>query len=403
MIRRSIKAILPIIILAIGAGSGFWLFSNPEEAQKRTNVAPQHLLVETGKAEFGTYRVNVETMGQVVPAIKTSLKSRVSGEIIKVSDEFIPGGNFRKGETILLIDPEDYMLTAKRQSAIAKQAKADYRLEMGRQSVARDELKILSSSTGVTLENEDLALRKPQLERAKAELEKAQSDLEGALLNIERTNIKAPFDAIVIERNAMLGNKISTQDQLATLVSTEEYWVDISMPIDRLQWLISPDNQNNTTSKATIIMDSGRSERSGHLLKIAGNLDEASRLANIIVSIPDPLNLKSSDDLSPVIIGDYVSVVIEGKELENTVRVPLSWLRENNLVYVAKQDSTLDMRSVEIIYEDREYAYISSGLKKGDRVIFSNIPVPVDGMKIRTMEEAKADVIKKIKSPKGIK
>ncbi len=391
------KGILPLVILGAGIIVGGWFFVNPDEAKKRPRPEAQALLVETGRPEAGSFPAIVEAMGQVRAAVEIDLKSQVGGEIIVTEEEFIPGGFFKEGDTILDIDPSDYELAVKKQEAVLRQVQADYDLEMGRQSVAKDELKILERTTGRKPETPDLALRRPQLAQAQAEIEKAQSDLDDAKLDLSRTRVMAPFNALVTERDATLGDKVSAGETLATIVSTDEYWIEISVPVTDLQWLDIPKRAGDKGSAAKIILDGGRGERSGYLLKATGALDAQSRLATLLISVPDPLFLEQPENSAPpLILGDYAKVVMEGRALHDMTRLPLSWVRDGNVVWL-KKDGKLIYQNVQVVYEDRDYAYVSEGLAEDDEIVISDIAVPVKEMKIRTAGEARAAVSQKDK------
>ncbi|MCB9990729.1 MAG: efflux RND transporter periplasmic adaptor subunit [Rhodospirillales bacterium] len=394
------KGLIPLAILAAGLVIGGWFFANPDEAQKRPRPEAQALLVETGNGSYGTFKAQVEAMGQVVPAVAATLKPQVAGEILDVSPEFVPGGAFEKDAVILQIDPEDYELAVRKQQAVLEQAKAAYDLEMGRQSVARDELKILERTTGHKPDNPQLALRGPQLAQAKAELDKAQADLDVAKLNLQRAVIVAPFNALVVSRSATLGDKVSSGQELAELVKTDEYWVELSLPVHDLRWLKLPQPESGGGSNAVIYLDGGRGERYGMLMKLSGALDTDSRLATVLVSVPDPLGKDTDGAAAPLILGDYVRVVLEGQALENTVRIPLGWLRDDGIVWV-KKDGVMEFRPVVSIYQDREYAYISEGIAPDDVIVTSDIAVPVKDMKIRTAEEARKAMQDQMNGPKG--
>jgi len=397
--------LLPLLVLVVGLAVGYGFIANPQKAEKRERPEAAALLVAVGTPEQGEFVATVEALGQVMPAVETALRSQVAGEIIQVADEFLPGGLFQQGELILQIDPEDYRLEVQKQQALLEQSQADFQLETGRQDVARDELKILARTTGKPLENPELALRAPQLRQAKAELKKARTELAMAELDLRRTQITARFNALVTERQATLEDKISLSDRLATLVSTDEYWVEISVPVEELRWLQMPTRAGNggqviPGSPARIVMDGGRGERAGQLLKLTGSLDSQSRLARVLVSVPDPLLLKPSaslsDDLAidsgikksavPLILGDYVRVLLQGKGLDNVVRIPLAWLRDGGRVWVMN-DSKLEFRPVTVVYEDRDYAYLDSGLSADDQVVTTDIAVSVAGMRLRLEDE----------------
>lgn len=397
---KILKFLLPVLVLGLGAMIGSWFFINPDEAQKGPKAEAQAILVETDYAELGNFPAYIEAMGQVSPAMEVDLKTQVSGEIISSSDNFIPGGFFEKGENIITIDPADYELALKKQKAIYRQAKAEYDLEMGRQSVAKDELKILERTTGKKPDSPDLALRKPQLAQAQAELDKARSDREIAELDLSRTKVTAPFNALVTARAATLGDKVSAGETVATIVSTDEYWIELSVPVNDLAWLEIAKEDDEQAMAADIILDAGRGLRKGKVLRLTGSLDTGSRLATVLISVSDPLLRDSAANGPALILGDYARVIIQGKPLGNVARIPLSWLRDNNTVWL-QRDGQLIFKPVQVIYEDRTYAYISEGVAKDDLIVTSDIAVPVENMKIRDVEEARGDVIDKMSGPKG--
>lgn len=401
---ETLKPVLPLLVMGAGLLIGSWLFMNPPEAKKRPNGETAIQLVEVAAAEKGTYTARVEGMGQVVPAWEAELKAQVAGEIIDASPEFMPGGRFKKDDIVLTLDFQDYMLEKQAQEAALKQAEAALQMEEGRQKVAQNEMKILSRTTGRELENPALALRRPQMAQARAEMEKAKAALARAELNLERTAVRAPFNAILTKRFVSLGGKVTAQEPIAVLAGTDEYWVNLSVPVSDLKWLMQEDGEPMTGTTAHVVMDGGRGQRDGYLLRLTGTLDAASRLAGLVVAVSDPLASGQDGDVAqeamPLILGDYVSVEIEGRDVENAVRVPLRWMRDGGVLWI-KDGQKLRVAPVSIAYEDREYAYITAGVEAGDNIVTSAIPVPVPGMTIRTMEEARAAVQGKMKGPKG--
>jgi RND family efflux transporter MFP subunit len=393
---KLLKAILPILILIIGAGSGLWFLSNPQEAKKGPKPEAKALLVETRSPEFGSFITKISAMGQVTPAIQTSINSQISGEITKVSAEYIPGGRFQAEEIVIEVDPRDYELTVKQKQAELTQAKAEYKLEQGRQEIAREEMALLTRTTGKTLNSTDLALRKPQLAQAKAEIDRAQAELEIARLGLERTKIKAPFNALLIEKYVDLGDRVSPGTAIAKLVSLDEYWVEISLAIDDLKWLQPASLVKNSANSARIIDSQGNYTREGALIRVSGALDNGSRLARAIVSFKNP----DSENLNPLILGDYVKIEVDGKLLEDVIRIPSKWIRDQGHIWL-NNNGRLETKKLSILHEDSSFAYISEGLTKQDEIIISEISVPVEGMKIRTMNEVRSDVREKMKGLKG--
>lgn len=364
------RSIIVFLILGGAAAMASLLVMNPAKTGKKTETASTTVTVRTVSIETGNYPVEIEVLGQVIPARETILKAQVSGEIVSVSDEFIPGGYFEKGAEILKVDPADYELNVLMERAMVQQMNAALKIEKGQQATAQQELQILQQSTGKKLRNTDLALRKPQLAQAQANLDSAKAQLAQAELNLNRTSLIAPYNAVLTARNTDLGNVISTQDTLGSLVSTDAYWIDIDVPVSDMRWLVIPG------SKANVKLDNGRGVRDGELIKMTGTLNGQSRLASMLVEVKKPL------EGSPLILGDFVKVVLVGKTLENSVRLPQAYLRGGNQVWL-KQNGKLKIQTVSVAHKDRDYAYITSGLNNDDDVITSNIVTPVDGMDLQ--------------------
>ena len=209
--------IVCVIILALGIAGAGYIRKTAPRAQKRP---PQRTipLVRTQPLVKNSHQVRVAAMGSVVPAREITLKTRVAGEIQSIHPEFVEGGLIRSGEKILKIDDEDYRLAITRQESAVVDAEYALKVEMGYQDVARREWSLLNPGQSVDGQDAELALRKPHLAKAQSDLVAARAELEQARLNLARTDVAAPFNAIVREKHVAVGSQVSTQDALAELV-----------------------------------------------------------------------------------------------------------------------------------------------------------------------------------------
>ena len=71
------------------------------------------------------------------------------------------------------------------------------------------------------------------------------------------------------------------------------------------------------------------------------------------------------------------------RRLDEIIPLPRRTLREGSKVWVAREDSTLDIRPVTVVRMTPTEALISSGLKSGEQVILSSISGAVPGLKLR--------------------
>jgi RND family efflux transporter MFP subunit len=311
------------------------------------------------------------------------LKSRVSGEIVDLHPEFTEGGFLKKGMNILKIDPLDYEIALAQKKSAVKDAEYALKLELGHQVVAKREWELLNGSQPVQDKEVELALRKPHLEKARADLEAAEADFKTAMLDLERTRIIAPFNAMVRSKSVEIGSQVTAQEPLAELVGTDAYRIQASIPIDRLGWIQIPDKVGGPGATARIIYGQGY-ERVGKVTRLMGDLATQGRMARVLIEVTDPLGLKDSlKDRKPLLIGDYVRVEIQGRKLDRVFQVPRAALRDNSKIWIVSDNQTLEIRTVYPVWRDADIVLLQDDLSPGERLIVSDLPAAVEGMPVQ--------------------
>jgi hypothetical protein len=118
-----------------------------------------------------------------------------------------------------------------------------------------------------------------------------------------------------------------------------------------------------------------------------GTLDELTRLARVLITVADPLGQKS--DAPPLILDTLIEVQIEGKPIENVVRLSREYVHERDTVWVMKNDK-LEIRETEIDFRDAEYAYIRSGIESGEEIVITTLATVAEGVGLRNAIDASA-------------
>ena len=383
--------LIPLMIIAIGAAVAFLIIKTSPQPRKATpqKALPQ-VRVETIRLE--KEEVTLSAMGTVVPALRLELKSQVDGEVVSVHPEFVEGGLIRKGEVILTIEPADYELAIAQKKSRVAEARYALKLELGHQEVAKREWELLGGGKPASELDLELALRKPHLEKARAEVAAAEAELKQARLDLARTRITAPFNGIVLVKNVEKGTQIGTQETLAELAGTDDYWVQVSLPVDRLGWFSVPRRNGEEGALAQIFPD-GSQEFEGRVIKLLGDLESEGRMARVLVSVPDPLGRLSRDEnRRPLLIGQYVRIRIVGKEIENAARIPRSALRGGKQVWLVGHDGKLQAREVVVAWREEETLLIREGLNDGDRLVVTEMAAPEEGMLVQVVSEPAAGI-----------
>jgi len=382
-LRTLLLAAAPVVILALGAAvAAVLMITRPMAGKSAPTVTAT--LVQVQPAAVTDHAVTFEVMGSVAAAREVDLRARVSGHVQSLSDRFTPGGLVGEGDMILALDDADYGLALRQAQSAVDTARADLDLEMGRQRVARAQLDMLTEAAGPAGDT-SLALRRPQLAQAQAALAQAEADLEQARLNLERTTVRAPFNALVAERSVNLGSQVSTSDTLATLVGTDEYWIEAAVPVDKLCWMrfASGDGQG---SAVEITARSQLEPVRGHVLRRDGALVESSRMARVLISVPDPLGLGRGG--RPMLLDEYVTVRVTGDVVRDVVALPRAALREGAYVWIFEAGK-LRIRPVIVAWSDADMVYVSDGVTSGERIVVTDIATPVEGMSLR-LQDAEA-------------
>jgi len=381
-LKKHLKIILPIALILGAIGVSFILVKTAPKAEKK-RPKKQATLVNTTPLKSGNETVVLKLTGTVIPAEEILLRARVSGEVVQIHPEFMEGGLLSKGTAILNIDPVDFELALAQAESALQKATFEYKLELGRQDIARREWELLGFGDDASESEKELALRLPHLAASQAALAAAQATLEKSKLDLSRTTLHAAFNAVVLSRNVNIGSQASQQDVLATLAGTDRYWVQASVPVDRLEWITIPG------SAVTLHSPSGAT-REGRVIKRLGNLEEKGRMARILIAVNDPLCLTAENqERTPLLLGQYVRVDVKGRELEQVYSIPRSALRENRLIWIASPNGTLDIREVDVQWRAEKTVLVSGNLSDGERLITTDITTPMHGLSLNTGKATK--------------
>lgn len=373
-----------VLILLLAAGTVAAIFSTEPKAERSSATKQTAMLVEVTGVDHGTFRPTVTAMGTVRPEQEIVLSPRVSGEIVSISDSFTPGGFVQQGEILLQIDPADYEATLLERRSELRQVSAELEMELGHQELARQDYEELEGT--ISSEYKTLVLREPQLDTARAQVEAAQAAVRRAELDLERTRIRAPFAAHILTREANVGSQVAPGESLGHLVGIKSYWVEATVPVANLRWIDFPRNGRDTGSPVRIRNRTAWPEdlfRMGRVHSLVGALENETRMARVLLTVPDPLaHEPESAGQPPLMIGSYVEARIEGTPIENVVRMDRDYLRQNDTVWI-NENGVLKIKELDIAFRDEKFTYIRNGLGSDDLVVTTNLATVIEGASLR--------------------
>lgn len=380
---KLIKLFLPVLI--VGAALAIaWLLVTQRPQPDSTPVDERVVLVETIPVSRSDVTITVRSQGTVRPRTETTLVAEVSGVVRAVSDKLVAGGFVRQGEVLLTLDDADFQVAVEQSRANLLTAQAQLMQEQAQSEQAAREWDL----SGRPRENAPvLALRTPYLREAEARVLFAESDLERAKRQLERTRIKSPYDALVREKIADVGQFLGTGGQVARIFATDYAEVRLPLSDQDLVWLRLP-SPGQTDMQASVPVtlfarSAGRQQHwQGEIVRTEGVVDNSSRMHYAVARINDPYALASESSKPPLVSGTFVSAELEGVTLSGIFRIPLTALYNGNEILVMDPEQRLRRRSVNIVHSDTDWVYIDEGLQDQDRLIVSPVQIPVDGMRV---------------------
>jgi RND family efflux transporter MFP subunit len=368
----------PIIVIAGGALVARQLIAQ-RQAPPKIEPPPRVLPVDVITVDQRDNPASLQVFGSVRPLRTLVLRPTVGGPIQEIHPELLEGGLIGEGETILRVDRRDYLLALDVARSNLVAAQADLDIELGSAAVAAREWKLLEGSIEVTDAGRKLALREPYLARRRSEVESARTRVAQAELDLERTEIKAPFNALVLSETAEVGGQAVVGAELARMVDRSRFAVEVSVPAERLALL------QREGATARILLPNG--EREGTLERVLGEVDAEGRMTRLQVTINDPLGSTDpggtpQQHAPAVLLGAYAEVLLPCRPIEGSISVPRAALREGDSVWIADANDELQIRQVDVVMRRPDDVLVVAGLKAGERVITSAVAVPLPGLKL---------------------
>jgi len=384
---KTLKQLLPLIVLIAFGLAAYIVLSTPPKANKRGPKVAPSLVVETLHIKPQQYQVNLTSFGKISPTIQSQLSAQVTGQIVAVSEHFKAGRFFKKGDVLVTLDDRDY--TIRVQSAGAERAQAQ---------VALDEEQALSAQAlrdrknlGTLGQASDYALRKPQMAAAKAKLQAADANLKQAMLEVERTKIIAPYDGRLLNKKVSLGQVVGSNTVLADIYATHSAQVELPIKNSQLALINLPNNHvaadKQDASLVTIFNNDGGEPQAwaANLARTSGSIDDNTQQVSIISEIAKPF---AQTDKRSLNIGQFVTASITGKRLNDAIVIPNAAIYQGSYVYLYV-DGKLQRRNITISYQNEQDALIKSGVINGDQLVITPLGQVNSGTPVKLLGEKK--------------
>jgi len=394
--KRRAKILLPLGILAAG-GLGvalIWLTRPAVESTRPDSPAP---LVRVRRVDPRPVDFVVRAHGTVAPRTESDLIPQVSGPVVWVSPALASGGFFGDGEPLIRIDRADYEVAL--ESARAAVARSESEYERAHKELERQ--KRLAKQSVASAARYDDAVNAERI--AAAVLREARAKLERAERDLERTEIRAPYEGRVREENVDVGQFVTRGTPIGRIYAVDFAEVRLPVPDAELGFMDLPLLYRDETPEGggpSVLLRArfagGEHTWTGRIVRTEGEIDARSRMVNVVARVEDPYGrgesaareengepiAVSERERPPLAVGLFVEAEIRGRRVEAAVILPRSALRDGDRVLVVDAGGRLHFRDVEVLRKEREEVVIGDGLAAGEDVVVSPLPAVVDGMEV---------------------
>ena len=380
---RLLKIILPVAFIVASVVASFAMIQARPETPKEAVPKPA-LLVTVATARREPIEFVVRSRGLVSPRTQTTLVSEVSGQIAEVSPAFVSGGFFARGDVLIRIDPRNYETVVKRARAEVARARTGVATENALAGYAFEDWERLRELNAAAGPASELTLRKPQLQQALAELESREAELEKVEEDLQRTVIRAPYDGMVREKLADVGQYVNVGAQLARTFAVD--LAEVRLPVTQKDLRFLDLGKLDAGGELPVVLSATIGDQlfewEARVVRSEGVFDASSRVLYVVAQVDDPYDLADSGR-EPLRMGTFVTAAISGLPGGELVAVPRHALSRGTTLWVVDSNSTIQPRTVGVVRTDEDLAYLDGGVADGEIYVTTPIDHPLPGMRVR--------------------
>ncbi|MBA6255260.1 MULTISPECIES: efflux RND transporter periplasmic adaptor subunit [unclassified Colwellia] len=403
-----VHLIVTVIIFIVAFSIIAAMFTSKPSVRKWGGGPPASVGVETVKLTASNYPVWIESYGSAEPLTQTQLVAEVNGRVIEVANNIRAGASFKAGDVLLSIDPRDYQIEVDVAKSTVADAWVKYKEELAQADVAEQDWNIQPGNDA----GRDLALRKPQVAAALASFDASKARLAKAKLNLERTQVKAPFDGKILKQMVDLGQVVNPSQTIAEIYSTDFIEVRLPVKAQDLAHIQLPDDYhtpgntpiNNRENLPIVLFEGELGGKTytweGKLVRNEGAFDSSTRMLYVVAKLDNPF--VSSEQLPALRVGQFLRAKIEGTQLTNVYAIPRRAVSQSNMVAVA-EEGVLQKRLIAPLWTDKDSVVISASPQAGtinnynkvlnstDQLILTPTANLAAGTRVRSLNDVNAN------------
>ena len=370
--KKKILFIIIIVLVLISIRFAVSMFSSYMKQKARSNYVPPLVSVEEVKQE--NVIQSFEAPGRVVSKYQVSIMARVSGYLQK--SYFKEGDYVKAGETLFLIEPDEYKNATNSAGANIQNIKAQ--LDFANKQLARAEELVKQDYISKAKYDEILANRNS----LKAQYSAAELNYKDYKRNLNYTTVKAPVDGRIGFIDVTVGNYVTpSSGSLTTINSTNPIYVTFPLSSEDYSAISSLDKNVNTKRKVELYFSNGVKYNYLGVQDFFDNkVDQTTGTVTMRATFQNPTN--------KLLHGEFVTVKIFENSPISVPIVPITAVQENQEgKYVYKLDSKNlpQLTYIKVQGQTGSNWIVKDGLNKGDKIITEGLLKVTPGAEVKIM------------------
>lgn len=319
-----------------------------------------------------TKQLTVNTTGVTQARWVTNLVAAVEGRAEVLEAGLEPGILVEREQVLLRQQDSAYQAAVDAANSRLAEAQLNLKRTLHQQTVAKNSKAILHTP---------YARFEPQVKSAQDSVKAAKSALINAQQHLSDTQIRAPFPAIILERQVTPGQWLQAGQQLFLLADKNS--IDVRVELSDNDW-----NQLASTeidSAADITTSEGETWQ-GSIRYIAPTRDKSTRQRSLILKVENPyVALSERKRLLP---DTQVNVQFSGKSEAQVFILPASTLTEDGDVWTLNTEAQLQLEKVQLFSQTAEEIVVRFKQNSDNerRVVLYPLGSMIQGQQVEAVE-----------------
>ncbi len=303
---------------------------------------------------------NISGPGQITSRKDAFISAKSMGTVIAINVK--AGDSVKKGQSLLEIDSSD--IHSKLQQAKGALAQAKAALTIAENNYKRFQ-ELYKRKAASKVELEQMAY---QYNAAKGAVEMARGAVQEANAYLKYASVRAPFNAIIVERMINVGDFAAPGRPLFRIIDPQNIQFECRVAESDAKFV-------KLGQKIPVHLDNFDGKLTGTIAEIGGGSDFMTHTVAVYVHLPKTNGLRA---------GMYGQAIFPGIQ-KKRILIPVSWISrrgELSVVFILGKNNRAEMRIIRTGKRYGDKIEVTSGLNGGERVATTSVDKLSDGIKL---------------------